>query len=173
MKCTVNRMTFTCQEKIFAVPERDFTIPDVRSSKRFVVTTERTALAQMLWDLKESGDGLSLSKMVARSGGLVAVSTLHDVMHGNSKELTPDTVTGVARILGITETAVLAALRNKPIGNEDPLDLRVLFDGWDEATDEERAATLDDLKMIAERFQRRRKSRSENGAGTKKGRAKK
>ncbi len=50
--------------------------------------------------------------MAARSGGLVAVSTLHAVMHGNSKDLTPDTVTGLSRILGISEGRVLALLRS-------------------------------------------------------------
>jgi plasmid maintenance system antidote protein VapI len=67
----------------------------------------------MLWDLKEAGDGLSYSKMAARSGGLVAVSTLHAVMHGNSKDLTPDTVTGLSRILGVSEGRVLALLRSE------------------------------------------------------------
>jgi transcriptional regulator with XRE-family HTH domain len=96
-----------------------FTRPNVHSSKRFVVPTERTHLAEMLWKLKESGDGLSLSKMAARSGGLVAVSTLHNVMTGKTRELTPDTIAGLAKILGVSEGHVLAALNDRQLAREE------------------------------------------------------
>jgi transcriptional regulator with XRE-family HTH domain len=88
---------------------------NVRCGKRFVVMSERTLLAQMLWDLKEAGDGLSYSKMAARSGGLVAVSTLHAVMSGKTKELTPDTIAGLAKILNVSMAHVLSALNDKPL----------------------------------------------------------
>lgn len=73
----------------------------------------------MLWALKEGGDGLSLSKMAARSGGLVAVSTLHNVMTGKSKELTPDTIAGLAKILNTSEAHILAALNNRELSNAE------------------------------------------------------
>lgn len=76
----------------------------------------------MLWDMKEAGEGLSYSKMAARSGGLVAVSTLHSVMSGKTKELTPDTITGLARILNTSEAHVLAALRGQPLNVEEAID---------------------------------------------------
>lgn len=106
---------FTCQGKSFALPKESFTPPNVRCGKRFIVMTERSVLAQMLWDLKESGDGLSYSKMAARSGGLVAVSTLHGVMSGKTKELTPDTIAGLAKMLGVSDGHILTALRDKPL----------------------------------------------------------
>ena len=83
--------------------------------------TERTVLAQRLWDLKENGEGLSYSKMVARSGGKVSISTLHSVMHGNVRELTPDTIAGLALILNVSEAYVLAALKNQELSEGEQL----------------------------------------------------
>lgn len=92
---------------------------NVRCDKRFFVSAERTQLAEMLWALKGAGEGLSLAKMAARSGGLVAVSTLHNVMTGKSKDLTPDTITGLSKILGVSEARVLAALSDRDMKREE------------------------------------------------------
>lgn len=104
-----------CQEKTFTVVEEIFTAMNVLRDKRFFAMSKRTALAQMLWDLKEAGDGLSYTKMVARSGKLVSRSALHGVMHGRSQEMTSKTVSGIARILDISEDQVRAAHKNQTL----------------------------------------------------------
>jgi hypothetical protein len=80
--------------------------------------TERTALAQKLWELK-TGTGLSLSKMVAPAGDLLSVSTLHAVMHGNTRDLEPDTVNGLALILDVSPGHVLALLDGREFSDEE------------------------------------------------------
>ena len=80
--------------------------------------TERTALAQRLWDLK-TGSGMSLSKMIAPAGKHLSVSTLHAVMHGKTHELEPDTVNGLALILNIPPGHVLALLDDREISIEE------------------------------------------------------
>lgn len=76
----------------------------------------------------------------------------------------PEMARKLARVLEVRLEEVLAAIgylrpRSATERASDPLEeVRDLFFGWDEATDEERERALDDLRMIAERFQRRRKS---------------
>lgn len=84
-----------------------------------------------------------------------------------SDSITPQKLRALARGLGVSEDEIFAVARGKPLTYEDPLDLRVLFDGWNEASEEDRAQALDDLKMIAERFQRRRQSKKAPPKGKK------
>jgi transcriptional regulator with XRE-family HTH domain len=105
--------TFSCQANFFGIGEETFTTLNVQHGKRFIVMSERTLLAQMLWDLKDAGDGLSYKKMASRSGGLIAASTLHSVMSGKARELTPDTITGLSKILKVSEARILAALQDR------------------------------------------------------------
>lgn len=93
-------------------PDKIFAMPDIRCDRQFFVATERNLLAQMLWNLKNS-EGLSVSKMADRSEGGISASTLHDVMSEKYKSLTDDTITGLAKILRISETHVIAAFRNR------------------------------------------------------------
>lgn len=77
----------------------------------------------------------------------------------------PEMARKLARVLEVRLEEVLAAIgylrpRSAIEGPRDPLEeVKVLFFGWDDATDEERESALDDLRMIAERFQRRRRKK--------------
>lgn len=103
---------------IFGRPEKDSDTPDIRCGKQIFVTAERSLLASLLWDLK-NGEDLSLRKMSQRSGGMVSVSTLHDIMSGKTKELTDTTIAGVSRILGVSEAHVLATLRGRALSEAE------------------------------------------------------
>lgn len=112
---------------------------------------------------------LSLNDVQQQSGNKIANSYVSRIENGIVTNVTPQKLSALAKGLGVSEDEVFAVARGKAIAYEDPLDLRSLFDGWEEATQEERAATLDDLRMIAERFQRRLKERRKEAAAAVKG----
>jgi transcriptional regulator with XRE-family HTH domain len=127
--------------------ERIFATMNVQGDKRFIVMGERNLLAQKLWELKESGDGLSYKKLAARSGGLIKVSTLHGVMHGKSKELTSQTIAGIARILGISDAHVRSLLNNQPLSEQERVseEMRKL---WEMYSDIPRQCQIDVMDLL-------------------------
>ncbi|MET0646406.1 MAG: helix-turn-helix domain-containing protein [Pyrinomonadaceae bacterium] len=138
----------------------------------FAVGSQRSEnLAEYVRRVRVQVRDFSLSEVERNSGGGIDGSYVSRIENGLVKNVTPEKLKALAKGLEVSEEEIFAVARGKPLDYEDPLDeLKVLFHGWDEATDEERASTLDDLKMIAERFQRRRKQRpAENGQGRDKG----
>jgi hypothetical protein len=77
----------------------------------------------------------------------------------------------LARGLQVSEDEVFAVARGRVLTEpEGPQDFGVLFYGWEDASEEERAATLDAIRRIAESFQMRRQRKPpDKGKGKGKG----
>lgn len=93
---------------------------------------------------------------VARRSGLSSPS-ISDIISGKTRNIKSSTIPALAKGLGVTEEEILAVIGGKPLDYKDPLDeVKVLFNGWAEASDEDRAATMELIRMIAEGFQKKR-----------------
>jgi transcriptional regulator with XRE-family HTH domain len=128
--------------------------PNVRCGKQTAVSTEQHETLSDFVRRVANEKGLAYREVARRSG--LSSPSISDIVSGKTRNIKSSTIPALAKGLGVTDEEILAVIGGKPLDYKDPLDLRVLFDGWEEATDEERAATLDDVRMIAERFQRRR-----------------
>jgi transcriptional regulator with XRE-family HTH domain len=108
---------------------------------------------------------------VARRSGLSSPS-ISDIISGKTRNIKSSTIPALAKGLGVTEEEILAVIGGRPLDYKEPLDeVKVLFNGWAEASDEDRQATMELIRMIAEGFQKKRrrstKAKSAKSAGKK------
>ncbi|MGB8510056.1 MAG: helix-turn-helix transcriptional regulator [Pyrinomonadaceae bacterium] len=118
-----------------------------------------------------NGKGYSLRDVEIASLGKISKGYVGQIENRTvlGQSVTPLKLRALAKGLGVPEDEIFTVARGLPLVYEDPLDLRGLFDGWEDATDADRAAALDDLRMIAERFQRKRKAKPPDDKGKGKG----
>jgi transcriptional regulator with XRE-family HTH domain len=133
----------------------------VQCVRHFVVHTGRDALAE--WEEAERKErGWSFGEIVRRSGGYIkSASTLTNLVGGHVAKVSEDTLRGLAKAFNFDPRVVYSiyyGASGKPLTNEDPLDeVKILFDGWDEASEEQRAQTMGAIRMIAAGFQQERR----------------
>lgn len=74
------------------------------------------------------------------------------------RSVTPQKLQALAKGLGVSEDEVFDVARGVNAAEPSTLEAEVgvLFYGWDDASDEDKKATIEAIKMIAEGFQRRR-----------------
>ncbi len=65
---------------------------------------------------------LSYRKVAERSGGLITHSTVSDVVNERVKNLSSQTIAGLARGLGVTEQEIFDIVRGKNLNNESVVD---------------------------------------------------
>ena len=107
---------------------------------------------------------LSTHKVSQRSGGAISHSTVGNILNSAVKEVKESTLAALAVGLGRPQEEVFAAARGKALEFADPLEeVRILFSGWDEASEQDRASTMEAIRMIAETFQRRRRKVNNSG----------
>jgi transcriptional regulator with XRE-family HTH domain len=100
---------------------------------------------------------LSLNDVVRQSGSEIANSHVSRIENGFSTNVTPEKLRALARGLQVSEDEIFAVAQGKAFDEpETPIEFGVLFHGWDEASDEDKTATKEAIKMIAESFQQRR-----------------
>jgi len=125
---------------------------------QFVVNSEREKLADYVRRII-SEKGLNYREVARRSGDTISHSIVFDIVSGRSKDVKTSTLIGLAKGLGVTEDELFAVARGeKQNGARNILEeIGVMFDGWDELSDEDKARTIDDLHVVAEMMQRRRR----------------
>jgi len=129
----------------------------VRNGRQFGMSAERESLADYLRRVIRDKD-LSYRKVAQRSGGRVSHATISDIINGRQKDVKTETLRGLAQGLDVPEEEIFAVARGAPVEYENPLDeVYVLFNGWAEASEEDRQETLVAIRMIAESFQRRKR----------------
>lgn len=100
---------------------------------------------------------LSTTDVENQSGGAISDAYVTRIENGYVKNVSPEKLAALAKGLGISEDEIFAVARGKSLDYKDPLDeVKVLFNGWAEASDEDRAATMELIRMIAEGFQKKR-----------------
>lgn len=101
--------------------------------------------------------GLNYREVARRSGGAISHATVGYIVNNGSVDVRRETLQALAVGLGVSEDELYAVARGKILDYEDPLDeVKVLFNGWHEASEEDRAATMELIRMIAEGFQKKR-----------------
>jgi transcriptional regulator with XRE-family HTH domain len=96
----------------------------------------------------------------SRRGGAKGISDAYVTRIENKyvTNVSPEKLKALARGLGESEDAIFAVARGVKGVEPSTLEAEVgiLFYGWEDASDEDKKATIEAIKMIAEGFQRRR-----------------
>lgn len=101
--------------------------------------------------------GFSYREVSARSGGHISPATVSDIINQKVKTIKVETLFALANGLEVSPEEVFAIYTARPLVHQNPLDeIGVFFYGWEDASEENKRATLESIKMIAESFQRRR-----------------
>jgi transcriptional regulator with XRE-family HTH domain len=134
----------------------------------------RESLPEFVRRIRREKD-LSTLDVERLSGNQITDGYVSLIENGHIRNVSPEKLHALARGLGISDDEIFAVVRGKPLEYEDPLDeVKVLFNGWEDASDEDKIATMEAIRMIAESFQRRRrrnptKPQNTNHKGKKKG----
>ncbi len=137
-----------------------FDTTNIHCDKWFVVRNGQEALAAYV---REEMDARNWSTydVVRESGGLITSnSTVWNVVNKRGKEVKDKTLRGLAKAFQVPPEKVFDIYLSRNGSQHEPSTLEqevaVLFYGWDNASDEDKRATLESIRMIAEGFQRRR-----------------
>lgn len=153
-------------------------IIDDRNLSLSVVSNRQTPVEDLADYIRRvrNEKGLSLRDVEIKSGLAISKGYIGQIENrivlGHS--VTPQKLQALSRGLGVSEDEIFAIARGKSHREpEMPAEFAVLFYGWEEATDEQKAETLAAIRMIAESFQRRRergpqKTKGSNGTAKKK-----
>lgn len=118
--------------------------------------------------------GFSTTDVEVQSGRRISDAYVTRIENGQIKNVSPEKLSALSAGLQVSEDEVFAVARGKAIGEPDtPIEFGVLFYGWNEASPEDRAATLESIRMIAESFQRRRRRKPVQNKSTTKQRERK
>lgn len=118
--------------------------------------------------------GFSTTDVENQSGRRISDAYVTRIENGQIRNVSPEKLSALAKGLEVSEDELFAVARGKAIGEpETPVEFGVLFYGWAEASEEDRAATLDAIQMIAESFQRRRRRKPKKPPNTPPGKGKK
>ncbi|MDQ3918114.1 MAG: helix-turn-helix transcriptional regulator [Acidobacteriota bacterium] len=125
-----------------------------------VMTLEQIDLADYIRRVREQELGISLEEVVRRAklkGFKISRGYISQIENRYIVSPTALKLQAIAAGLGKHPEELFAVARGRSLTYDDPLDeIKVLFNGWSEATDEDRSATMEALRMIAVGFQQRR-----------------
>ena len=144
-------------------------LPTARCSKHCAVSTEHETFADYVRRVANE-KGLTYRE-IARRGGISSPS-ISDIVSGKTIQVKASTIAALAKGLGVSEEEVFAAYNGKSLGVPEVFDseIYVMFRGFDELSDEDKAELLGTIRMLAAEVQRRRPRKSaQNGKGSKKG----
>jgi transcriptional regulator with XRE-family HTH domain len=129
---------------------------NIQCSKRIVVSIGREQLADLVRSRMEELN-LSTNAVARKAGNKISNGTVWNIANSRVKDVKEETLRALARGLDLSEEEVFAAYFGKSVEQDDSLEgIRVLFNGWHEASEEDRAATMELIRMIAEGFQKKR-----------------
>jgi transcriptional regulator with XRE-family HTH domain len=97
---------------------------------------------------------------------------LSKLLSGAAGNPSRDKLRAIARGLGVPEEEVFAAAQGRARSESEVFDseIYVMFRGFDELSDEDKADLLGTIRMLAAEVQRRRpRKAAQNGKGSKKG----
>lgn len=130
------------------------------NSRYFVVNRKQQENLAGFVQRVRSEKNFSLKDVERNSHNQIAASYVNKIENGfaDADGVTPLKLKALARGLQVSEDEIFAVARG--VNGEEPSTLEqevsVLFYGWENASDEDKAATLEAIRMIAEGFQRRR-----------------
>lgn len=100
--------------------------PNVKCSKHCVVSAEQEHLPDYVRRVM-SEKALNYREVARRSGGVISHTTVFDVVNQRTKDVKTETLTALAKGLGVSEDEIFAVARGMATAGELPLDeVRVL-----------------------------------------------
>lgn len=103
-------------------------------------------------------EGLTLRGIEERSGGEITHSYLSKILSGAASNPSTDKLRAIAKGLGVTPEEIFSVAAGKPLSNGKAFDseIAVLFKGFAELSDKDKAELLGTVKMLASEIQKRR-----------------
>lgn len=128
----------------------------VRNAIHNVVTSNQEKISDFVRRIA-SEKSLSYRKIAEKSGGLITHSTVSDVINERVKNLSAQTITGLAKGLGVTELEIFDIVRGKTPNNETVLDeqfenLSLKFSGLPPSKKERAQALIELMDREIERL---------------------
>lgn len=101
---------------------------------------------------------LSTNEVARRSGNRISNGTVWNIMNNRVKDVKEETLSALAGALEISEDVILAAYYDKPLDDAAAFDseIHVIFKGFNELSDEDKAEMLATVRMLGSEIQRRR-----------------
>jgi transcriptional regulator with XRE-family HTH domain len=100
---------------------------------------------------------LSTPDVERNSGNQITDGYVSQIENGYIKNVSPEKLHALAKGLQVSDDEIFAVARGKSLEPSDIMEeVNVLFFGWEDASEEDKAATLDAIRMIASGFQQRR-----------------
>ena len=118
--------------------------------------------------------GMSQRDVEIKSGNRISKGYIGQIENREvlGHSVTPQKLQALAVGLGVSEDEVFAVARGKSLAIPEVFDseIYVMFRGFDELSDEDKADLLGTIRMLAAEVQRRRpRKTAENGKGSKRG----
>jgi transcriptional regulator with XRE-family HTH domain len=132
------------------------------------VSTEQESFADYV--RRVANEKVLTYREIARRGGISSPS-ISDIISGKTIHVKASTIAALAKGLGVSEEEVFAAYSGKSLAAPEVFDseIYVMFRGFDELSDEDKADLLGTIRMLAAEVQRRRpRKTAENGQSGKK-----
>lgn len=110
--------------------------------------------------------GVSTHTVADKAGGGLSHGTVWNIANRQVNEVKGSTLAALARGLGVSLEEVQGVAQGKPIEHKDPFEsLKILFHGWEGATEEDRRDVMAALRLIGEGFQQRLRNMPRMGGG--------
>lgn len=118
--------------------------------------------------------GVSQRDVEVKSGNRISKGYIGQIENREvlGHSVTPQKLQALAVGLGVSEDEIFAVARGKPLSQPEVFDseIYVMFRGFDELSDEDKADLLGTIRMLAAEVQRRRpRKAAQSGKGSKKG----
>lgn len=110
--------------------------------------------------------GVSTHSISKNTHGAISHGTVWNIANRQVSEVKESTLAALARGLGVSLEEVQAVVKGKQIEHTDPFEsIKVLFYGWEEATEVDRRDAMAALRLIGEGFRQRLRNGSKKGSG--------
>jgi transcriptional regulator with XRE-family HTH domain len=144
--------------------------------KCFAVTNQQTeSLADYVRRIRVQVKDFSLSEVEMNSGGEIDSSYVSRIENGQVKNVTPEKLNALAKGLQVPPDEIFAVARGKSLTEAEAFDseVYVLFTGFEELSDKDKAEMLASVRMLGNEIQRRRPKRPPDDKGKGKNKGKK
>lgn len=143
----------------------------VQRDKCFVVQVGRQAIADYV-TREAAARGWSYGEIVRRSGGHIkSASTLVNIVNANVQKVSEDTLRGLARAFEAQPEDLFSIYyggKPQPAPEAFDSEIFVMFKGFEELSDEDKAELLATVRMLGAEIQRRRPQGKKGGGKGKK-----
>jgi hypothetical protein len=113
-----------------------------------------------------SRPGVSTHTIANNAGGGISHGSVWNIANARVSYVKESTLAALAKGLGVSLEEVQAVVKGKPLKYDDPFaSLKVLFHGWESASETDRREVMGAIRLIGEGFQQRLRGKAKKGGG--------